>query len=583
LYDWGPPGCAIKQNVLTLWRQHFVLEENMLEVDCTSITPEAVLVTSGHVAKFSDFMVKDVVTGNCFRADHLLEHHLEVLIADKNLDPVKKDEYETILAQADALGKEELAAVLKKYQVKAPETHNDISEPEPFNLMFQTSIGPTGQYKGYLRPETAQGIFVNFKRLLEYNGGKLPFAAAQISQAFRNEIAPRSGLLRVREFTLAEIEHFVNPEDKSHPKFPQVSNYILNLFPRDLQLSTKKTIQITIGEAVKRGIVANETLGYFIVRVHSFLVASGIKNDKLRFRQHLKTEMAHYAKDCWDAEIQNSYGWIECVGIADRSCFDLTAHSEETKQPLTAFLEFPDGPRMVDFIEISTDKAAIGKRYKDKANVLIGYLNKLDNKGLVDLEKSLSVSPVNIKLGKDDFEITKDIISFKKVAKKVQGEHIYPAVIEPSFGIGRILYSILEHSYYTRESDGQRAVLSLPPALAPVKVSVLPLMQQNQLTSFVPRIVTELADHFISSKVDDTGSSIGKRYSRTDEIGIPFGITIDHDTITDDTITLRERDTTTQVRVKIDKVAQLIQQLVAGRTNWNDVRKLFPNVESKSE
>jgi glycyl-tRNA synthetase len=186
-------------------------------------------------------------------------------------------------------------------------------------------------------------MFVNFQRLLEYNGGKLPFAASQIGQAFRNEIAPRSGLLRVREFTLAEIEHFVNPEDKKHPKFARVSNLVLNLFPREDQLTTKTTIQMTIGDAVKKGIVANETLGYFIARTYLFLTSAGIKKDRLRFRQHLRDEMAHYATDCWDAEIQNSYGWIECVGIADRSCFDLTAHATETKKPLSAFVEFTDG------------------------------------------------------------------------------------------------------------------------------------------------------------------------------------------------------------------------------------------------
>jgi len=261
LYDLGPPGTAVKANLLALWRQHFVLYDNMLEVDCTSVTPEPVLETSGHVAKFSDFMVKDLKTGACYRADHLLEGHLETLLEAKDLDPKLAEEYKTVMAQADAFSQKELGSYLRKYDVKAPDTKNDIGEPEPFNLMFQTQIGPTGKITGYLRPETAQGIFVNFKRLLEYNGGKLPFAAAQIGQAFRNEIAPRSGLLRVREFTLAEIEHFVNPEDKSHPKFAQIASYKLSLFPREDQITTKKTIEMTIGDAVKNGVVNNETLG----------------------------------------------------------------------------------------------------------------------------------------------------------------------------------------------------------------------------------------------------------------------------------------------------------------------------------
>jgi glycyl-tRNA synthetase len=254
----------------------------MLEIDCTSVTPEPVLVTSGHVAKFSDLMVKDVKTGACYRADHLLEQHLEKLLEQKDLPKDKAEEMKLVIAQADALSVADMHAVMQKYNVKAPDTNNDISAPEPFNLMFGTQIGPSGKIKGYLRPETAQGMFVNFQRLLEYNGGKLPFAASQIGQAFRNEIAPRSGLLRVREFTLAEIEHFVNPEDKRHPKFARISNLVLNLFPREEQLAAKPTIQMTIGEAVKKGVVANETLGYFIARTYLFLTSAGIKKERLR-------------------------------------------------------------------------------------------------------------------------------------------------------------------------------------------------------------------------------------------------------------------------------------------------------------
>ncbi len=175
---------------------------------------------------------------------------MEKLLEDPKLDAKLADEYKLAIAQADALGKERMGVTLKKYGVTAPDTGNDLTDPEPFNLMFATTIGPTGQERGYLRPETAQGIFVNFRRLLEYNGGRLPFASAQIGQAFRNEIAPRSGLLRVREFTLAEIEHFVDPEDKSHPKFAIVKDMELNLFPREKQLTTKVPEKLTLGYAV---------------------------------------------------------------------------------------------------------------------------------------------------------------------------------------------------------------------------------------------------------------------------------------------------------------------------------------------
>ena len=222
LFDYGPMGCALKANLLSEWRRHFVLAEQMLEVDCTVLTPEPVLRASGHVEKFTDYMVHDTVTGECFRADHLLEAALERVKADKKSTEGVRKRCDELLRQIDNLGKEELRSVILEFNITSPANGNPLSDPTEFNLMFPTNIGPGKQVSGFLRPETAQGIFVNFKRLLEFNGGKLPFAAAQIGQAFRNEISPGSGLLRVREFTLAEIEHFVDPTDKTHPKFSQV-------------------------------------------------------------------------------------------------------------------------------------------------------------------------------------------------------------------------------------------------------------------------------------------------------------------------------------------------------------------------
>jgi len=307
----------------------------MLEVDCPCVTPEVVLKASGHVDKFTDLMVKDEKTGNCYRADHLLKDFCkDKLEKDQTLSPEQAEEYNKILAILDDLSAEQLGAKIKEYGIVAPDTKNPLSDPYPFNLMFQTSIGPSGLSPGYMRPETAQGIFVNFKDLYYYNGNKLPFAAAQIGQAFRNEISPRQGLLRVREFTLAEIEHFVDPEDKSHPKFGDVSDLEFLMFPREDQMAGRSATRLKLGNAVSEGTVNNETLGYFIGRVYLFLTQLGIDKDRLRFRQHLPNEMAHYAADCWDAEIECSYGWIECVGIADRSAYDLRAHSDKVVRNL---------------------------------------------------------------------------------------------------------------------------------------------------------------------------------------------------------------------------------------------------------
>jgi glycyl-tRNA synthetase len=542
------------------------------------------------VDKFQDMMVKDSKTGECFRADHLLEETIEKIIATtKNLSEEKKREMLHDLAQADAVPPEELTRLLRKYDAKAPETNNPISDAFFFNLMFSTQIGPTGLYQGFMRPETAQGIFVNFKRLLDFNGGRLPFAAAQIGPAFRNEISPRAGLLRVREFTMAEIEHFVDPKDKSHPKFKEMVDTPMLLLPRDRQMDKSlkpedKVVTMTIGEAVGKGIVANDTLGYFLARTQQFLVKIGINPAKLRFRQHLQSQMAHYAADCWDAEIQSSYGWVECVGCADRSAYDLTQHSAASKEKLAAFIDFKDGPRVMEVVEVTVNKGAIGKALRNDAKLVLAYLDQIseDNAALMELATTME-SAGKIKLV--GFELGKEMISFKKVSKRVVGESVIPSVIEPSFGIGRILYSLFEHAYAMREGgeDEKRAYLRFKPCVAPIKCSILPLINNDQLMTFTSRLAKLLTLRGISSKVDSTGVTIGKRYARTDEIGIPFGITIDFDTLKDDTVTLRERDSMKQVRIPIKYLADIMASLVNEEVAWADILNQYPAFVSSSD
>jgi len=178
LYDYGPLGAALKANVENLWKTHFILEDDMLEISCSCLTPDEVLKTSGHVEKFADFMVKDVKNGQCHRADKLIEEHCEKLLAKKNTKPEEKERLQIIIADAGAMLAPKLDETIALLKIKAPETGNDLSEALPFNLMFQTQIGPQGSSVGYLRPETAQGIFVNFRRLIEHNNGRMPFAAA---------------------------------------------------------------------------------------------------------------------------------------------------------------------------------------------------------------------------------------------------------------------------------------------------------------------------------------------------------------------------------------------------------------------
>ncbi|XP_078008139.1 glycine--tRNA ligase isoform X2 [Phascolarctos cinereus] len=583
LYDLGPVGCALKNNIVQLWRQHFIQEEQILEIDCTMLTPEPVLKTSGHVDKFADFMVKDVKSGECFRADHLLKAHLQKLMSDKKCSAEKKSEMESVLIQLDNYGQEQLADLFVNYNVKSPLTGNDLSPPVSFNLMFKTFIGPGGNMPGYLRPETAQGIFLNFKRLLEFNQGKLPFAAAQIGSSFRNEISPRSGLIRVREFTMAEIEHFVDPKEKHHPKFDSVADLTLSLYSARAQVSGQSAHKMRLGDAVEQGVINNSVLGYFIGRIYLYLTKVGVSPEKLRFRQHMDNEMAHYACDCWDAEAKTSYGWIEIVGCADRSCYDLTCHSKATKVPLVAEKLLKE-PISVNVVQFESSKAAVGRAYKKDARLVLDYLAACDEAYVTEMEKLLSEKgEFTIETEGKTFQVTKDMVSVQRFQKTLHVEEIVPNVIEPSFGLGRIMYTVFEHTFHVRDGDEQRTFFSFPAVVAPFKCSVLPLSQNQEFMPFVKELSEALTRSGVSHKVDDSSGSIGKRYARTDEIGVAFGITIDFDTVnkTPHTATLRDRDSMRQIRAQITDLPKVICSLANGSITWSDVEARYPLFEGQ--
>ncbi|XP_070622988.1 glycine--tRNA ligase [Erythrolamprus reginae] len=583
LYDFGPVGCALKNNIIQAWRQHFIQEEQIFEIDCTMLTPEAVLKTSGHVDKFADFMVKDVKSGECFRADHLLKAHLQKLMSDKKCTAEKKMEMENVITQLDNYNQEQLADLFVNYNVKSPLTGNDLTAPVSFNLMFKTSIGPGGNMAGYLRPETAQGIFLNFKRLLEFNQGKLPFAAAQIGNSFRNEISPRSGLIRVREFTMAEIEHFVDPNEKCHPKFQNVADLQILLYSAKAQTSGQPARVMRLGDAVEQGVINNSVLGYFIGRIYLYLIKVGITPEKLRFRQHMENEMAHYACDCWDAESKTSYGWIEIVGCADRSCYDLSCHARATKVPLVAEKLLKE-PRIANVVQFEANKGAIGKAYKKDAKLVLEYLAICDECYISEMETQLNKKgEFTIETEGKTFQVTKDMVSVKRFQKTLHVEEIVPNVIEPSFGLGRIMYTIFEHTFCIREGDEQRTYFSFPAVVAPFKCSVLPLSQNQEFIPFVKELSEALTRNGVSHKVDDSSGSIGRRYARTDEIGVAFGITVDFDTAnrSPHTATLRDRDSMRQIRAEISELPALVRDLANGNITWADVEAKYPPFEGQ--
>ena len=347
--------------------------------------------------------------------------------------------------------------------MKNPETGVEPLPPVEFNLMFQASIGPSSNMPGYLRPETAQGQFLNFAKLLEFNQQQMPFASASIGKSFRNEISPRAGLIRVREFLMAEIEHYVDPEGgKKHARFDEVKDVELVLLNRHTQLAGKTDVsKVTIGKAVADGTVDNETLGYFLARIQLFLAKIGVDQSKVRFRQHMANEMAHYAADCWDAELQTSYGWIECVGCADRSAYDLTVHANKTGAPLMV-RERLDTPISHEEWVIELDKKKFGPFFKKDGKTVEAAVQAIPQEKREALAKDLEsngkivVDVEGVADGK--VEISKDLIVALERRTRVQNTREYtPNVIEPSFGLGRVLYALLEQNYWTRTNADEQA------------------------------------------------------------------------------------------------------------------------------
>jgi glycyl-tRNA synthetase len=594
LYDYGPIGCGLKNNMLSLWREHFIQEEDMLEIEGTMLTPKPVLKASGHVDRFEDLMVTDVKTGEFFRADHLLEAHLEKLMksdAFLGLSEADKKLVKLEHASADTYSPDQLHEIFQRRAIKSPTTGNDLNPPIKFNLMFNANIGPAGNIPAFMRPETAQGIFVNYPRLANFNNNKLPFACAQIGHSFRNEISPRAGLLRVREFQMAEIEHFLDPNDKSHPRFEEVEDVELCLWTGEQQTQGMSPVQMTLGNALKQKIIDNQSIAYFMGRIYKYALAIGLDPVRCRFRQHLDNEMAHYAKDCWDLEVQCSFGWIECVGCADRSCYDLMQHAKATNTNIIAKRKLA-APKVVESAVLMPNKKIMGKDFKKDAGKVQAALADLSVEEACEFFEKLQVADQEI----GGFSLKKEhIVKLDKKTKTVHEEDYVPSVIEPSFGIGRLFYCLLEHCFRVRETSeddkSTRTYFTIPAVMSPYKCSVLRLLGKPEFDPVMKAVSVGLKKSGLQHKVDDVrGISIGKRYARTDEIMIPFGITVDVDSVSEFeasdganfTVTVRDRDTMTQLRADFGDLRNLLVELCNGEKTWADIYdKEFPAVLSK--
>ncbi len=534
MYDYGPLGCTLRNNIVDVWRSIYKGREGFIEIDSETVNPREVFKASGHVDEFSDYITYCTKCQAPFRADHMVKEFYE---------------------NADVLTPRELEQAFVDHNVKCPECGGDLGPVEEFNLMFKTNIGPGSSRVGYMRPETAQGIFVNFQNLYRYNREKMPLGVIQTGRGYRNEIAPRQGMIRMREFNMMEVELFVDPDDKDWPRFHEIENEEIDLLPN----TGVGMITTTVGKAVEDGIIANRVLAYFVYTTRQLLVRLGVDPKRLRFRQHEKDEMAHYAADCWDAEALLSYGWTEITGIADRGCWDLSRHAQFSGADLSHFRRF-DEPREMEVERVRAKHKALGPEFKGKAKDIAAAMESKTPADIVDGKLTVSVDGEEIVLDDRFFEVA-------TVREKVAGDRVVPHVIEPSHGLDRIFYTVLEHSY-SRDEKEDYTVLRLRPEVAPIKVGVFPLMEKDGMDDLARTIYESVHSHRVEAYYDGSGT-IGKRYARMDEIGTPWCVTVDYDSLpggaAEGTVTIRDRDSREQKRIPVEGIAATIDSLIAGR------------------
>ncbi len=401
-WDYGPMGVELKRNVKDAWWRAIVQErDDVVGIDTSIIMHPDVWKASGHIDSFTDPLVE---CKSC---------HLRWKVSDIN------DE-------------------------KCPKCGGELTEPRMFNLMFKTFMGPVEEEAStvYLRPETAQGMFVNFENVITTTRKKLPLGIAQTGKSFRNEITPGNFIFRTREFEHMELEYFVKPGTDE------------------------------------------AWFDYWVKERFEWYIKLGMRKGNLRLRQHGKDELAHYAKDCYDVEYLFPMGWSELEGIANRSDYDLTQHIKHSGRDLSYY----DGK---------------------------------------------------------------------------SGERYVPYVIEPSAGVDRTVLALLIDAYSEEEVEGEkRALLRLHPSLAPMKVAVLPLSRNEKLTPLAKEVYKKLCPSFMTCY--DDSQSIGRRYRRQDEIGTPFCVTIDFESLGDNQVTIRDRDSLAQIRVPIEELGKTLQAKLSG-------------------
>ncbi len=549
-YDLGPLGKELKNKIIELWKKVLMrpLQRIIVEMETPIITPYKVLEASGHVENFTDPVVECKKCGRKFRADHLIEEKLGIKV--------------------EGLSPEDLTKIIRENDIRCPVCGGELGEVRPFLLLFQTQIGPYEGDKGFIRPETAQGAFVNFKKVYQYMREKLPFGIAQIGRVGRNEISPRQGLLRLREFTIAEIEFFFDPENPGKP--PLDYDAKIRLLPWELaKEGRKEPVEVTIREALEKGWIINEWMAYWMLKAKELLNKLGIKDEDQFFEEKSPEERAHYSSQTYDQLVRTErYGWMEVSGHAYRGDYDVSRHIKYSGKDLYAFRKYKE-PKVVKVKVVKWNARELGIRFKRKAKEIMEALRKMDPE---EVERQLQEKGYVEVAGE---KVEKGLIWVEEREEKVTGERFVPHVVEPSFGVERLLYVTLEHAL--REKEG-RLVLSLPRYLAPVEAVVLPLLEEEPLIEKAQEVWQLLADAGFRVEYDEKGS-IGRRYARYDEIGVPAAITIDFQTLEDNTVTLRDRDTWKQVRVKIEELPEKLRKFLY---EGSPIEELGEPVEEKA-
>ena len=551
--DFGIVGTPIKHHVTDLWRRIMFRSGDIHEVETPVINITPVLMASGHIDKFFDLVVHDR-HGKCHRADHLVKN---AGVGNQNIDEMSATELEAII-----------------------KTHHLVDcDPNDIKVQPKTLMMTAGS--DYLRPELAQGIFVNMKQYLDYFANKLPFGIAQVGPSFRREVSSQP-FVRLRSFNQMEIEYVFDPQAPTHRLFDQVRGRVLRLLPTSSQTEGTGVRLMTVGRAVRSGLICNQIMGYFLAKLQEFAEGVGLDPTRIRFRQHLPNEMAHYALQCWDLECQVFTQWLECAGCAHRGDHDLRAHNVKdvftmkrntytTKTDKTINIKELK-KRGLDFKAVARALAPpsveeIVKRFSlpapcaDALRALRASASATPPTPATPIEElatTYALSDECVALCRHTPKSVDQIITEFAVPEDCVVSHetkvwdtFIPHVLEPSIGLDRVCYALLVQNICRRLGDEKRIVLRLCRAVSPYNVAVFPLSNQPELNAVVDMIVTLLTGHGLRCLTEYSSVSIGKRYVRADEIGVDRCITVDFDTLSDNAVTIRTRDTMAQVRVPI--------------------------------